>query len=112
MILELGGKKTGIHPEVFSIGFGPVLWSRVDEFGTKWQVAALPFGGYVKFLGDANASGGRDKAVYGALDDDQHGDEHGDAEQAPQGLKACQFVVEAGDHHEPDAVEEPGGEGR
>jgi regulator of sigma E protease len=28
----------------------------VDRRGTKWQVAALPFGGYVKFLGDANAA--------------------------------------------------------
>ena len=50
------GRWTGIHPEVFSLGFGPVLWSRVDRRGTRWQVAALPFGGYVKFLGDANAA--------------------------------------------------------
>jgi len=53
---------SGIHSEVFSIGFGPVLWSRVDKRGTVWQIAALPFGGYVKFLGDANAAsvGGTD----------------------------------------------------
>lgn len=51
------GKKSGIFPEVFSLGFGPVLWSRVDGDGTKWQVAAIPFGGYVKFRGDGNASG-------------------------------------------------------
>ncbi len=50
------GRWCGIHAEVFSLGFGPVLYSRVDRRGTKWQVAALPFGGYVKFLGDANAS--------------------------------------------------------
>jgi regulator of sigma E protease len=32
----------------------------VDRRGTRWQVAALPFGGYVKFLGDADpASVGR-----------------------------------------------------
>ncbi len=54
---------SGIHSEVFSIGFGPVLWSRMDKRGTRWQIAALPFGGYVKFLGDANAAsvGGTDK---------------------------------------------------
>ncbi|MCT4559444.1 MAG: RIP metalloprotease RseP [Pelagimonas sp.] len=52
------GKKSGIYPEVFSLGFGPVLWSRHDRDGTKWQIAAIPFGGYVKFRGDANASGG------------------------------------------------------
>lgn len=54
------GKKTGIFPEVFSLGFGPVVYSRVDSYGTKWQFALLPFGGYVKFRGDANASGGVD----------------------------------------------------
>ncbi|MBL4812055.1 MAG: RIP metalloprotease RseP [Rhodobacteraceae bacterium] len=50
------GRWTGIQAEVFSLGFGKVLWSRVDSRGTKWQVSALPFGGYVKFLGDANAA--------------------------------------------------------
>jgi regulator of sigma E protease len=54
------GRWSGIHAEVFSLGFGPVLWSRVDKHGTRWQVAALPFGGYVKFLGDANAASGKD----------------------------------------------------
>lgn len=64
------GKKSGIFPEVFSLGFGPVLWSRVDGDGTKWQIAAIPFGGYVKFRGDANASGGVDGDVMDDLDDD------------------------------------------
>ncbi len=50
------GRWCGIHAETFSIGFGKVLFSRVDKHGTKWQIAALPFGGYVKFLGDANAA--------------------------------------------------------
>ena len=50
------GRWTGIKAEVFSLGFGPVLFARTDRHGTKWQVAALPFGGYVKFLGDANAA--------------------------------------------------------
>ncbi len=55
------GRWSGIHAEVFSIGFGPVLWSRVDKRGTRWQIAALPFGGYVKFLGDSNAASGKDE---------------------------------------------------
>ena len=55
------GRWSGIHADVFSIGFGPVLFSRVDERGTRWQVAALPFGGYVKFAGDANAASGKDE---------------------------------------------------
>ena len=49
------GRWCGIHAEVFSLGFGPVLLSRTDRRGTRWQIAALPFGGYVKFLGDASA---------------------------------------------------------
>ena len=56
------GRWCGIYAEVFSIGFGKVLLSRTDKHGTKWQIAALPFGGYVKFLGDANA------ASYGGTD--------------------------------------------
>ncbi|MBU2358956.1 MAG: RIP metalloprotease RseP [Alphaproteobacteria bacterium] len=56
------GRWSGIHAEVFSLGFGPVIYSRTDKRGTVWQIAALPFGGYVKFLGDANAAsvGGTD----------------------------------------------------
>ncbi len=54
------GRWCGIHAEVFSIGFGPVLFSRFDKRGTRWQIAALPFGGYVKFLGDSNAASGND----------------------------------------------------
>ena len=50
------GRWCGIQAEVFSIGFGPTLWSRTDGRGTRWQIAAVPFGGYVKFLGDANAA--------------------------------------------------------
>jgi regulator of sigma E protease len=54
------GRWSGIKAEVFSLGFGPVLLSRHDRRGTKWQIAAIPFGGYVKFLGDANAASGKD----------------------------------------------------
>lgn len=50
------GRWSGIHAEVFSIGFGKTLWSWTDKRGTVWQIAALPFGGYVKFLGDTNAA--------------------------------------------------------
>ena len=50
------GRWSGIMAEVFSLGFGPVLFSRMDKHGTRWQFALLPFGGYVKFMGDANAA--------------------------------------------------------
>ena len=50
------GKLSGIHAEIFSIGFGPVLLSLTDKNGTKWQISALPLGGFVKFLGDKNSA--------------------------------------------------------
>lgn len=50
------GRWSGIRAEVFSVGFGPRLFSRRDRRGTLWQVAAVPLGGYVRFLGDANAA--------------------------------------------------------
>jgi regulator of sigma E protease len=46
------GRWCGIKAEIFSIGFGPVIFSRIDRFGTKWQIAALPLGGFVKFIRD------------------------------------------------------------
>jgi regulator of sigma E protease len=64
------GRWSGIHAEIFSLGFGPVLLSRVDRHGTRWQLSALPFGGYVKFLGDANAASGADAAVLNQLDEE------------------------------------------
>jgi regulator of sigma E protease len=63
------GKWCGIHAEVFSLGFGPVVYSRVDRHGTKWQLAALPFGGYVKFMGDADAASGKDGETISTLSD-------------------------------------------
>jgi regulator of sigma E protease len=63
------GRWSGIDAEVFSLGFGPVLFSRVDKHGTKWQFALLPLGGYVKFKGDSNASGGKDDEAMSKLSD-------------------------------------------
>lgn len=57
------GKLSGIHAEVFSIGFGPVIISAYDKRGTKWQLAAFPLGGYVKFLGDKNPAGSPDPEI-------------------------------------------------
>ncbi len=65
------GRWSGIKAEVFSLGFGPVLFSKVDRHGTRWQLAALPFGGYVKFLGDADAASGKDAAAMAATPPEQ-----------------------------------------
>lgn len=58
------GRWSGIRAEVFSLGFGPRLLAWRDRRGTIWQVAAIPLGGYVRFLGDENAaSAGPGRAV-------------------------------------------------
>jgi regulator of sigma E protease len=42
----------GIPAETFSIGFGREILGWTDRQGTRWKVAWLPLGGYVKFVGD------------------------------------------------------------
>jgi regulator of sigma E protease len=42
----------GIPAETFSIGFGRALVGWTDRQGTRWKIAWLPLGGYVKFVGD------------------------------------------------------------
>jgi regulator of sigma E protease len=44
------GRRFGVHVLRFSIGFGKPLWSRRDRHGTEFALAAIPLGGYVKFL--------------------------------------------------------------
>lgn len=55
---ELGhylvGRWLGVGADVFSVGFGKPLISRMDRRGTRWQIAAIPLGGYVQFKGDMN----------------------------------------------------------
>lgn len=46
------GRWCGIKADVFSIGFGPAIAWRTDRGGTRWQIAVLPLGGYVKFSED------------------------------------------------------------
>ena len=46
----------GVKVEAFSIGFGSEIFGWNDRQGTHWKVCWLPFGGYVKFEGDANAT--------------------------------------------------------
>ena len=46
------GRLCGVKVDSFSVGFGPEIASYTDKKGTRWRVAALPLGGYVKFFGD------------------------------------------------------------
>ena len=43
-----------IDVSVFSIGFGPRIFSLKDKKGTDWQFAIIPLGGFVKFSDDDN----------------------------------------------------------
>jgi regulator of sigma E protease len=52
----LAARWFGVKVETFSIGFGRELFGWYDKKGTRWRVAALPLGGYVKFFGDINAA--------------------------------------------------------
>lgn len=57
---ELGhflvGRWCGVDVKVFSIGFGREIWGFDDKHGTRWRVALIPLGGYVKFAGDGDAT--------------------------------------------------------
>ncbi len=46
----------GIACTQFSIGVGRVLWSMTDKDGCEWQLRAIPLGGFVRFLGDRDAT--------------------------------------------------------
>ncbi len=47
----------GVEVEKFSIGFGPVLFFFHDKNKTKWQIAAIPIGGFVKMKGELSVAG-------------------------------------------------------
>jgi regulator of sigma E protease len=68
---ELGhflvGRWCGVKVDVFSIGFGPELCHFIDRKGTRWRIAALPLGGFVKFHGDANGASMTDQASLEAM---------------------------------------------
>ncbi len=52
----LVGRWCGVGVNAFSIGFGPELIGFNDRRGTRWKLCAIPLGGYVKFVGDANGA--------------------------------------------------------
>jgi regulator of sigma E protease len=46
----------GVTVTTFSIGFGKEIFGFVDRRGTRWRLAWIPLGGYVKFMDDDNAA--------------------------------------------------------
>src|SRR5215218_10204964 len=59
----------GVRVLVFSVGFGPELVGFNDRHGTRWKLAAIPLGGYVKFLGDENAASVPDSNAVASMTD-------------------------------------------
>ena len=59
-IHELGhywvARRAGVIVEVFSVGFGPEVYGWTAKTGTRWRIAAIPLGGFVKMRGDDNVS--------------------------------------------------------
>jgi regulator of sigma E protease len=46
----------GVKVQTFSIGFGREIWGFHDRHGTRWRLAWIPLGGYVKFIDDENGA--------------------------------------------------------
>jgi regulator of sigma E protease len=65
----LVGRWCGIGVKAFSIGFGPELVGFDDRHGTRWKLSAVPLGGYVKFVGDINATSTPDAGEVEKLSD-------------------------------------------
>ncbi|GFO81176.1 MAG: hypothetical protein A49_08030 [Methyloceanibacter sp.] len=53
----------GVGVKAFSIGFGPEIFGFNDRHGTRWRVAWIPLGGYVKFVDDENAASAGQKSL-------------------------------------------------
>lgn len=72
---ELGhfwvARRCGVKIDAFSIGFGPELFGFYDRHGTRWKVAAIPLGGYVRFYGDDSAASTPDQATLDQMSDEQ-----------------------------------------
>jgi regulator of sigma E protease len=47
----LAARYCGVRVDVFSLGFGPRIWSR-ERNNTRFQIALIPLGGYVKMAGE------------------------------------------------------------
>ena len=45
----IAGRLCGARIDAFSVGFGPEIAHVTDRRGTRWRLAVIPLGGYVKF---------------------------------------------------------------
>ncbi len=82
---------TGVTVKTFSIGFGPELFGFYDRKGTRWKLAAIPLGGYVRFLGDENESSVPDRDALKQMDPEER-----ERSFAGKGVAARAAIVAAG----------------
>ena len=85
---ELGhflvARMCGIKVLAFSIGFGPEIIGFYDRYGTRWKIAAVPLGGYVKFFGDDNAASVPDQGALAAMTDEEKKDSFANQKVGPR----------------------------
>ncbi len=81
----------GVTVETFSIGFGPEVGGFYDRHGTRWRLAWVPLGGYVKFKGDENAASVPSQGDLARLSEEER---RGNFHAKPVGQRAA--VVAAG----------------
>ncbi len=61
----------GIAVQTFSIGFGREIVGFNDRHGTRWRISMIPLGGYVRFVGDMNATSVPDHEAVAAIPAEQ-----------------------------------------
>lgn len=59
----MAARLCSVKVQAFSIGFGREIFGFTDRKGTRWKIAWIPLGGYVKFFGDADASSRPDENI-------------------------------------------------
>src|SRR5690606_23592886 len=61
----------GVNVSTFSIGFGREIYGFFDRHGTRWRIAWIPLGGYVKFMDDENAASAGPSARLGEMSSEE-----------------------------------------
>ena len=61
----------GVKVSTFSIGFGKEIFGFYDRHGTRWRLAWIPLGGYVKFMDDENAASVPSKDAMETMSDEE-----------------------------------------
>ncbi|NVK35769.1 MAG: RIP metalloprotease RseP [Rhodobacteraceae bacterium] len=61
----------GVKVLAFSVGFGREIFGFNDRRGTRWKLAMIPLGGYVKFAGDENAASAPDHDGLSAMSEEE-----------------------------------------